>query len=317
MKEWYNQRILVTGGSGFLGTHVIDELKSASCPHLFVSRSCDYDLRHPEAVARLYAESRPEVVIHLAAVVGGIGANRNSPGRFLYDNLMMGIQMMEQARLCGVSKFVAVGTVCAYPQLTPVPFSEDTLWDGYPEETHAPYGLAKQMLLVQAQAYRQQYGLNAIYLLPVNLYGPHDSFDPERSHVIPALIKKCIDAVEGGARTIEVWGTGTASREFLYVRDCARAILLAVQHYDKPDPVNIGSGSEISIRDLTCIIAGLVGFTGEVQWDSTKPDGQPRRCLNVTRARHEFGFRATTDFVEGLRATIDWYRDVRRAALAA
>jgi GDP-L-fucose synthase len=260
---------------------------------------------------------RPDVVIHLAAVVGGIGANRENPGSFFYENLVMGVEMMEQARRCGIEKFLAIGTVCAYPKFTPVPFQEDDLWTGYPEETNAPYGLAKKMLLVQAQAYRQQYGFNAIYLLPVNLYGPRDSFDPARSHVIPALIKKCVEAVEYGARTIEVWGSGSASREFLYVSDCARAIVLAAQHYNKADPVNLGSGREITIRDLTTLIAELTGFKGEIAWDSSKPDGQPRRCLDVSRAECEFGFRARTDFVDGLRTTINWYRQARATGLAA
>src|SRR5271166_3467421 len=244
------KRVVVTGGAGFLGSHVVAELRRAGCAEVFVPRSRDYDLRRADAVARMYADARPEVVIHLAAVVGGIGANRENPGRFFYDNLTMGVELMEQARLRGVAKFVAVGTVCAYPKFTPVPFKEDDLWNGYPEETNAPYGLAKKMLLVQAQAYRQQYGFNAIHLLPVNLYGPRDSFDPARSHVIPALIKKCFDAVEDGQRKIEVWGTGHASREFLYVDDCSRALVLAAQQYDKADPVNIGSGREITIRKL-------------------------------------------------------------------
>jgi GDP-L-fucose synthase len=268
-------------------------------------------------VLRLYEDVRPDVVIHLAAVVGGIGANRENPGSFFYENLMMGVEMMEQARRRGVEKFVAIGTVCAYPKFTPVPFKEDDLWTGFPEETNAPYGLAKKMLLVQAQAYRKQYGLNAIYLLPVNLYGPRDSFDTERSHVIPALIKKCLDAVENSKRCIEVWGTGLASREFLYVVDCASAIVRATHYYDSEEPVNIGSGREISIRDLTVLIAKLTGFRGEIVWDSAKPDGQPRRCLDVSRAERAFGFRAATDFVEGVRATIDWYRSARRNGIAA
>jgi GDP-L-fucose synthase len=252
------------------------------------------------------------VVVHLAAVVGGIGANRLNPGRFFYDNAIMGIQLMEEARLVGVSKFVAVGTICSYPKHTPVPFSEDALWDGYPEETNAPYGLAKKMLLVQAQAYRQQYGLNAITLLPVNLYGPGDNFDPESSHVIPALIRKAVEAQESGRDYIEVWGTGSASREFLFVRDAARGIALATEHYDSPEPVNLGSGREITIRHLTEMICEVCGFKGEIRWDATKPDGQPRRCLNTERARREFGFAATTDFREGLGETVAWYTRERK-----
>jgi GDP-L-fucose synthase len=316
-EPFVRKNIVVTGGNGFLGSHLVEELRSSGCENVLAPRSLEYDLRRPEVVSRLYDNMRPDVVIHLAAVVGGIGANRENPGSFFYDNLMMGIEMMEQARRRGVEKFVAVGTVCAYPKFTPVPFKEDDLWTGYPEETNAPYGLAKKMLLVQAQAYRQQYGFNAIYLLPVNLYGPRDSFDPARSHVIPALIKKCLDAVENGARIIEVWGTGSASREFLYVSDCARAILLAAQQYNKADPVNIGSGREITIRELTSLIADLTEFKGEISWDSSKPDGQPRRCLNVARAEGEFGFRAKTEFVEGLRTTIHWYRQARCTGLAA
>jgi GDP-L-fucose synthase len=305
------KRLLVTGGGGFLGRHVVDELRRAGCRDVFVPRSRDYDLTRPDAVARVYDDARPDVVIHLAAVVGGIGANRENPGRFFYENIVMGTELMEQARRRGLEKFVAVGTVCAYPKFTPVPFHEDDLWNGYPEETNAPYGLAKKMLLVQAQAYRDQYGFNAIYLLPVNLYGPWDTFDPGRSHVIPALIKKCLDAIERREEVVEVWGTGSASREFLYVEDCARAIALATERYDKPAPVNIGSGSEITIRDLAQRIADLTGFGGEIRWDASKPDGQPRRCLDVSRAAAEFGFRATMDFNDGLRRTIAWCREVR------
>jgi GDP-L-fucose synthase len=305
------KRLLVTGGGGFLGRHVVDELKRAGCRDVFVPRSRDYDLTRPDALARVYDDARADVVIHLAAVVGGIGANRENPGRFFYENLVMGAELMEQARRRGLEKFVAVGTVCAYPKFTPVPFHEDDLWNGYPEETNAPYGLAKKMLLVQAQAYRDQYGFNAIYLLPVNLYGPWDSFDPRRSHVIPALIKKCLDAMERREEVVEVWGTGSASREFLYVEDCARAITLATERYDKPAPVNIGSGSEITIRDLAQRIADLTGFGGEIRWDASKPDGQPRRCLDVSRAAAEFGFRAAMDFNEGLRRTIAWCREMR------
>jgi GDP-L-fucose synthase len=311
MRSLEHTRIVVTGGAGFLGSHVVEELKRAGSRDVFAPRSSNYDLRSAEGVTHMYRDFRPEIVIHLAAKVGGIGANRENPGSFFYENLMMGTELMEQARQQGVEKFVAVGTVCAYPKLTPVPFKEDDLWSGYPEETNAPYGLAKKMLLVQAQAYRQQYGFNAIYLLPVNLYGPGDSFDPAKSHVIPALIKRCIDANESGAGSIEVWGTGAASREFLYVGDCARAIILATEKYDKGDPVNLGVGSEITIRELTQLIAELSGFKGKIIWDPTKPDGQPRRCLEVSKAEREFGFKTTTDFVEGLRRTIEWYRKAR------
>ena len=300
-------RITVTGGAGFLGSHVVARLREQGA-EVFVPRSRDYDLVSGEAVARLYRDARPQILIHLAAQVGGIGANRENPGRFFYENLMMGVQLMEEGRRAGVEKFVAVGTVCAYPKFTPVPFREDDLWNGYPEETNAPYGLAKKMLLVQAQAYREQYGFLAVYLLPVNLYGPRDSFDPAKSHVIPALIKKCVDAVERGDREIEVWGTGQASREFLYVDDCAQAIVMATERYEKSDPVNLGAGCEISIKDLVESIAHLTGFRGTIRWDASKPDGQPRRCLDVSRAEREFGFRAETSFKEGLRRTIDWYR---------
>jgi GDP-L-fucose synthase len=305
-------RILVTGGAGFLGSFVIEDLARAGFRNIAAPRSSEYDLRQPQAIASLMRDVRPQTIIHLAAVVGGIGANRENAGRFFYENLIMGVELMEQARLGGVEKFVAVGTVCAYPKFTPVPFREDDLWTGYPEETNAPYGLAKKMLLVQAQAYRQQYGFNAIYLLPVNLYGPRDTFDPARSHVIPALIKKCVDAIESGAPRIEVWGTGSASREFLYVEDCARAIVLATRHYNGAEPVNLGAGREITIRDLVTLVARLTGFRGEIVWDPSKPDGQPRRCLDVSRAEREFNFRAITDFEEGLRRTIQWYLAERR-----
>ena len=299
---------MVTGGSGFLGSHVIETLRARGVRNVLAPRSQRYDLRRQDNIARMLADLRPEVVIHLAAVVGGIGANRENPGRFFYENMMMGVELMEQARRRGVQKFVAIGTVCAYPKFARVPFSEDDLWSGYPEETNAPYGLAKKMLLVQAQAYRQQYGFNAIYLLPVNLYGPRDSFDQAKSHVIPALIKKCIDAVENDAQEIEVWGTGAASREFLYVEDCARGIVMATERYDGAEPVNLGVGREIQIRDLVELIAELSGFKGRIAWDATKPDGQPRRCLDVSRAEGEFGFRASTGFREGLLRTIEWYR---------
>jgi GDP-L-fucose synthase len=300
------KRITVTGGAGFLGSHVVVRLREEGA-EVFVPRSREYDLVSADAVRRLYRDARPEIVIHLAAQVGGIGANRENPGRFFYENLMMGVQLMEEGRRVGLAKFVAVGTVCAYPKFTPVPFREDDLWNGYPEETNAPYGLAKKMLLVQAQAYRAQYGFNAIYLLPVNLYGPEDSFDPAKSHVIPALIKKFCDAKRDGQQEVEVWGSGSASREFLYVDDCARAIVLATERYDKPDPVNIGAGQEITIKGLVQLIAQLTGFTGRIRWDATKPDGQPRRRLDVSRAEQEFGFRGQTPFLEGLRRTIDWY----------
>jgi GDP-L-fucose synthase len=303
--------VLVTGGGGFLGRHVLAALEGKGYRNVVAPRSSEYDLVEADAVARLLDEKRPDVIIHLAAVVGGIGANRENPGRFFYENLKMGIELIEQARLRAVRKFVAVGTVCAYPKHAPVPFREDDIWSGYPEETNAPYGLAKKMLLVQSQAYREQYGFNSIYLLPVNLYGPHDSFDPAKSHVIPALIKKCVDAVESGAESIAVWGTGSASREFLYVEDCAWAIVLATERYDGAEPVNIGAGREISIRDLVGLIAEIVGFRGKIAWDSTKPDGQPRRCLDVSRAEREFGFRATTKFADGLRKTVEWYRQSR------
>ena len=306
------KRITVTGGAGFLGSYTVALLRRQGAD-VFVPRSRDYDLVSGDAVRRLYRDASPRIVVHLAAQVGGIGANRANPGRFFYENLMMGSQLIEEARRAGLDKFVAIGTVCAYPKFTPVPFREDDLWNGYPEETNAPYGLAKKMLLVQAQAYREQYGFPAIYLLPVNLYGPGDNFDPASSHVIPALIRKCCEAVDRGDRSIGVWGTGQASREFLYVEDCARGIVLATERYDKPDPVNLGSGAEISIRDLVQLIAEITGFHGAIEWDTSKPDGQPRRCLDVSRAEEGFGFRATTSFLDGLRRTIDWYRATQHA----
>jgi GDP-L-fucose synthase len=309
---WHNRRVLVTGGAGFLGSHVVEKLQERGCPEVFVPRSQEYDLREKKAVLRMYEAARPDIVIHLAGVVGGIGANRANPGKFFYDNLMMGVLTTHHAYLQGVDKFVAIGTICAYPKFTPVPFREDNVWDGYPEETNAPYGLAKKMLLVQAQAYRQQYGFNAIYLLPVNLYGPRDNFDPASSHVIPALIKKCFDAIDNEEDEIVVWGDGSPTREFLYVEDCADAIVLATERYDKPDPVNIGAGMEISIKGLAHLIADLTGFKGRITWDTSKPGGQPRRCLDVTRAERQFGFRARTSFEEGLRRTIEWYRDYRQ-----
>jgi len=302
------KRLLVTGGAGFLGRNLVRRLEEVGCKGIFVPRSKDYDLVDSEAVKRLYQDSNPEIVIHLAAVVGGIGANRENPGKFFHDNLMIGIQMIEQGRLFGIEKFVAMGTICAYPKFTPVPFKEEDLWNGYPEETNAPYALAKKMLLVQAQAYRQQYSFNAIYLLPVNLYGPGDNFDLRSSHVIPALIKKCVDAIDNKEDRIVVWGTGEATREFLYVEDAAEGIALATEKYDKPEPLNIGAGFEIKIKDLVGLIAELTGFQGGIEWDTTKPDGQPRRCLDTSRAKQEIGFEAKTDFREGLKKTIEWYK---------
>lgn len=299
--------VLVTGGEGFLGRHVVRRLQTAGTNRVFVPRRVDYDLREKEAIDRALDWARPDVIIHLAAVVGGIGANRSNPGAFFYDNAIMGIQLMEQARRAGVQKFVTVGTVCAYPKLTPVPFREDDLWDGYPEETNAPYGLAKKMLLVQGQAYREQYGFNAVYLLPVNLYGPGDNVDPETSHVIPALIQKVLRAKERGDDHVVAWGTGSASREFLYVEDAAEGIVLATERYDGPHPVNLGAGREITIRELAETIARLCRFAGEIRWDTSQPDGQPRRMLDTSRAREAFGFQARTSFEVGLRHTIDWY----------
>lgn len=298
---------MITGGAGFLGSYVVEKLKKRGSKDIFIPRSKDYDLRHLPAIIRLFEETQPDVIIHLAAQVGGIGANREKPGEFFYNNLIMGIQLMEQARLFKVKKFVAIGTVCAYPKFNPVPFKEENLWDGYPEETNAPYGLAKKMLLVQSQAYRQQYNFNSIFLLPVNLYGPGDNFDPNSSHVIPALIKKCVDAVENGENEIICWGDGSPTREFLYVEDAAEGILLAAERYNKGEPVNLGSGMEISIKNLVGLIANYTGFKGKILWDTTKPNGQPRRCLDTSKAEREFGFKAKMDFEQGLRKTIDWY----------
>jgi GDP-L-fucose synthase len=307
---------MVTGGGGFLGKAVAARLRAAGVPSddIFVPRSKDYDLRTAEGVGDALADGEPQVVIHLAAVVGGIGANRENPGRFFYENAAMGVELMEQARRAGVEKFVQIGTVCSYPKFTPVPFHENDLWNGYPEETNAPYGLAKKMLLVQGQAYRQQYGFDVIHLIPVNLYGPGDNFNPASSHVIPALIKKCVDARDAGDDHIEVWGTGAASREFLYVEDAAEGIVLATERYDGADPVNLGVGHEITIRDLVDLIVRSTGFQGEVRWDASKPDGQPRRALDTSRARERFGFVAKTSFEDGLRATVDWYEGLRTGA---
>jgi len=303
------QRIVVTGGVGFLGRYVTAELRRAGVPadRILVPRHADYELTDERAVERMYADMRPTVVIHLAAEVGGIGANRENPGRFFYANMAMGLHLVEHARRVGLAKFVQVGTICAYPKFTPVPFREEDLWNGYPEETNAPYGIAKKSLLVMLQAYRQQYGLNGIYLLPVNLYGPGDDFDPRTSHVIPALIRKFVEAGESGADEVVVWGTGNASREFLYVEDCARGIVLAAERYDSPEPVNLGAGFEITIRELAEKIRELASYKGRLVWDRSKPDGQPRRRLDTSRAAERFGFSAQLGFDDGLRRTIDWF----------
>ncbi len=306
-------RILVTGGSGFLGRQVLATLEGRGYQHVLSPRRADYDLTDASQVKACLDDLKPQAIVHLAAVVGGIGANRERPGEFFYKNLIMGTTLMEEARLRGVDKFLAVGTICAYPKFTPVPFREEDLWTGYPEETNAPYGLAKKMLLVQAQAYRAQYGFDAIFVLPTNLYGPGDNFDPASSHVIPALIRKCLEAQEHGDDHIEVWGTGKATREFLYVTDCAEGIVAALEKFDGPEPVNLGSGEEISIADLVSLIAKATGFTGEIRFDHSKPDGQPRRKLDTSRAQQLFGWQSVTDFPKGLRATVDWYREARRA----
>src|SRR5436853_1368504 len=329
---WPNKRVVVTGGAGFLGSFVVEKLREKGCREIFIPRSKEYDLVKMESVKRLYSDARPDMVIHLAGVVGGIGANQANPGKFFYDNLMMGVQLMEVGRQVGLQKFVAVGTICSYPKLTPVPFKEEALWNGYPEETNAPYGLAKKMLLVQSQAYRQQYGFNSIVLFPVNLYGPRDNFDLETSHVIPALIRKCLEGkvkveVKGGHQSshhtpttqhselstnpepvLTVWGTGKPTREFLYVEDAAEGILLAAERYNESQPVNLGAGFEISIKDLMELIVKLTGFQGKLAWDRSKPDGQPRRCLDTSKAEKLFGFRAKTSFEDGLRKTINWYQ---------
>ncbi len=311
MIDLTSKTIVVTGSKGFLGSHVVDKLKARGCTKVFDADIDQYDLCRSADIERMYDSIRPEIVIHLAAKVGGIGANRERPGEFFYDNLLMGIQLIDAGRRRRLEKFVALGTICCYPKFTPVPFKEDKLWDGYPEETNAPYGLAKKMLLVQSEAYRTQYGFNSIFLMPVNLYGPRDNFDPKISHVIPALIKKCFDAADEGRGEVEVWGTGRATREFLYVEDCADGIILATTQYDKSEPVNLGAGFEISIMDLAQLIVRLTGFQGKIVWDPSKPDGQPRRSLDTTRAWTEFGFKAKTSFEEGLKKAIDWYRQHR------
>ncbi|ABY35333.1 MAG TPA: GDP-L-fucose synthase [Chloroflexus aurantiacus] len=313
---WQDKSVVVTGGAGFLGSYVVEKLHERGARRIVVPRSHQYDLRQLEAIRQLLADAQPDIVIHMAARVGGIGANRDHPAEFFYDNLMMGVQLLHESWRFGVQKFVTIGTVCAYPKYTPVPFKEDDLWNGYPEETNAPYGLAKKMLLVQGEAYRQQYGFNSIFLLPVNLYGPRDNFDLETSHVIPALIRKCIEATERGDDEIVVWGDGSPTREFIYAADAAEGILLASERYNDPAPVNIGSSYEISIRDLVTLIADLTGFRGRIVWDTTKPNGQPRRKLDVSRAWERFGFRAETTFADGLRATIAWYRSQRESLMA-
>lgn len=305
--QWSDKRVVVTGGAGFLGTFLVDKLRERGCNEVFVPRSTEFDLRERDHIIRLYEQVKPHIVIHLAAVVGGIGANQANPGRFFYDNAIMGIQLMEYARLAGVEKFVATGTICAYPKFCPVPFREDDLWDGYPEETNAPYGLAKKMMLVQAQSYREQYGFNAIYLLPVNLYGPRDNFDLQTSHVIPALIRKFAEAKESGAEEVVLWGDGSPTREFLYVEDAAEGVLLATERYDGPLPVNLGTGEETTIKDLAEMIAREINFSGRFIWDTSKPNGQPRRCLDVSRAKELFGFEAVHRLRDGIPKTVAWF----------
>ncbi len=312
MSYFKGKSIIVTGGAGFLGKRVVKKLKESGADKIFVPEIEKYDLREKKTIISLYNEVKPEIIIHLAAVVGGIGFNQKFPGTLFYDNLIMSTQLLEQARISRVKKFVTVGTICAYPKFTPSPFKEENLWDGYPEETNAPYGIAKKAILVQSQAYRQQYGFNGIFLLPVNLYGPGDNFNPKSSHVTPALIKKCLDAIDSGKDLIEVWGDGSPTREFIYVDDCARGIVLATEKYNKSDPVNLGTGREISIKDLVELIASLCGFSGKITWDKTKPNGQPRRCLDTSRALEGFDFKAETSFEEGLKETIKWYREKRK-----
>jgi GDP-L-fucose synthase len=315
MSFWENKTVLVTGGSGFLGRQVLAKLRVYGCSKIIFPGKSEYDLRERDHIVRLLETSRPDLIIHLAAVVGGIGANRSHPGQFFYDNAIMGTQLIEYARRLNVPKFVCLGTVCAYPKFAPVPFREKDLWNGYPEETNAPYGLAKKILLVQAQAYRQEYGFNCIYLLPVNLYGPGDNFDLQTSHVVPALIRKFLEARARGEHSVKCWGTGAASREFLYVEDAAEAILLAAEYYNKPDPVNIGSGNEVTIRNLAVLLSELTCFQGHLIWESSQPDGQPRRCLDITRAEREFGFKAKTSLRDGLQRTIDWYLRTSQCAV--
>ena len=317
MGFWDKKRVTVSGGNGFLGSFVVEKLCAAGCKEIVSPRSRDYDLRDRSQAEKLFRDSKPDIFIHLAAVVGGIGANRANPGKFFYDNATMGINAIEAARIAGIGKFVCAGTICSYPKFTPVPFREDNIWNGYPEETNAPYGLAKKMLLVQLQSYRQQYQMNGIYLTPVNLYGPRDNFDLEKSHVIPALIRKCFEAKEQNAPEIVAWGTGSATREFLYVEDAADAIVAAAEKYDKTEPVNLGSGKEISIKALLNEICETTGYRGTIRWDTTKPDGQPRRCLDTSRAAAEFGWRATTNLQDGLKKTIAWYEELARSAAGA
>jgi GDP-L-fucose synthase len=309
--HWPTERVVVTGGAGFLGSYVIEELRRRGATEIFVPRSKDYDLVDMAAVKALYRDARPTLVLHLAARVGGIGANRENPGKFFYDNLMMGVQLIEAGRHAGLKKLVALGTICAYPKFCPVPFKEEDLWNGYPEETNAPYGIAKKALLVQSEAYRQQYGTSSVVLFPVNLYGPRDNFDLRTSHVIPALIRKCVEARERGDRKIVAWGTGAASREFLHARDAAEGILAAAERYDKSEAVNLGAGFEITIRDLVSLVARLCRFEGEIAWDATKPDGQPRRMLDTSKALREFGWKARIPFEEGLRETVEWFEATR------
>jgi GDP-L-fucose synthase len=309
-----NRRIVVTGGAGFLGSYILEGLQKRGCKNILVPKIEDYDLTKMDKIIRMYEDMQPDIVIHLAAIVGGIGANREHPGEFFYKNLIMGIQLIEQGRQQNIEKFVAIGTICAYPKFAPVPFKEEDIWNGYPEETNAPYGLAKKMLLVQSQAYRTEYDFNSIFLLPVNLYGPRDNFNPVSSHVIPALIKKCIDAINNGADHIDCWGTGTVSREFIHAEDAAEGILLATEHYNGSEPVNIGAGSEITIKELVEKIAEITGFKGEIRWDSSKPDGQPRRRLDVSKAKKYFGFESKISFDEGLKATIEWYQKHQNTA---